>query len=110
MTQPGGGSFAVDIARAPKAIRELEQARDELQEIKRDATYLGQVNPPARDQVSLDAAQALGQVGVGGPTSFVEALTAGIEEISRMIEALRSGLATYERGDQSASSEFVQSP
>jgi hypothetical protein len=45
MTQPGGGSFAVDIAQAPKAIRELEQAREELQEIKRDATYLGQVNP-----------------------------------------------------------------
>ena len=95
MTQPGGGSFAVDIAQAPKAIRELEQAREELQAIKRDATLLGQVNPPTRDQVSLDAAQLLGRSASGGPTSFAEALTAGIEEISRMIEALRSGFAAY---------------
>ena len=32
MTQPGGGSFAVDIAQAPKVIRELEEAREELGE------------------------------------------------------------------------------
>ena len=41
-----------------------------------------------------------GEVGVGGPTPSIQALTAGIEEIARMIEALRSGFAAYEGGDQ----------
>ena len=67
MTQPGGGSFVVDIAQAPKAIRELEDARRELESIKQDAQALGHVNPPARDQVSLDAAQVLGRIGSRWP-------------------------------------------
>ena len=54
MTQPGGGSFAVDIAQAPKAIRELEEAREELQAIKRDATLpgAGQSRRPATRSAS----------------------------------------------------------
>ncbi|GAA4727982.1 PE domain-containing protein [Actinomycetospora chibensis] len=99
MTQPVGGSFAVDIARAPKAIRELEQAREELRSIKNEAQALGQVNPPARDQVSLDAAQLLGQVATGGATSFMQALDDGIQEVSRMIESLRAGFEAYRAGD-----------
>ncbi|MDD7919958.1 PE domain-containing protein [Actinomycetospora callitridis] len=102
MTQAGGGSFAVDIARAPKAIRDLEQARDELKGIKRDAIALGQVDPPTRDQVSLDAAQKLSEVGVGSAGSLMQALDGGIAEIERLIGALRTGFAAYERENSAA--------
>jgi hypothetical protein len=106
MTQPGGGSFAVDSARAPKAIRELEDARRELESIKQDAQVLGQVNPPARDQVSLDAALVLGRLAVGGPGALIPALDQGIREIGNMIEALRSGFENYRGGDEDASSQL----
>lgn len=109
MTQPepvGGGSFDVDITRAPQAIRQLEQARDELESIKRDAVYLGQIEPPAHDRVSLDAAQVLGEKATLGPGSFIGSLTQGIEEITRMIDGLRSGLAAYEQSDDAARSQL----
>jgi hypothetical protein len=108
MTQPGGGSFAVDIARATKAIRELEQARDELYAIRDEAQSLGQVNPPTRDQVSLDAAQLLGQAGVGGPTSFQAALDQGITELTKQIEALRAGFAAYQSNDEASAAQLRQ--
>jgi hypothetical protein len=102
----GGGSFAVDITRAPEAIRQLEQARDELEDIQRDAFALGQITPPTADQVSLDAAQVLAQKGVGGPGSLVDALNAGILEIQRTIDALRAGLDVYQRSDRDAQASF----
>lgn len=109
MTQPqpvGGGSFDVDITRAPQAIRQLEEARDELESIKRDAVYLGQIRPPTNDRVSIDAAQALAEKATLGPGSFIGSLTQGIEEITRMIEALRSGFAAYQQSDDDARSRL----
>lgn len=106
----GGGAFDVDIARAPQAIRELQQARVELQRIRQDALSLAEVRPPAADQVSLDAAQKLSETANGGPQSFMAALEAGIEEITRMMEALRSGFAAYEAADENSSLGFVQRP
>ena len=110
MTQPGGGSFVVDIAQAPKAIRELEEAREELQRSSGTPRSWGRSILQHATRSASMPPRSWDRSASGGPTSFVEALTAGIEEISRMIEALRSGFAAYERGDQSASSEFVQSP
>ncbi|MFC5137051.1 hypothetical protein ACFPK1_02315 [Actinomycetospora rhizophila] len=107
MTQPvpvGGGSFEVDISRAPEAIRELEQAKVELEGIKRDAFYLGQMAPPTNDLVTRDAARVLGDKAAFGPTSFISAVTQGIEEITRMIEALQLSFAEYERSDDEARS------
>ncbi|MHC1558056.1 hypothetical protein ACR9E3_03825 [Actinomycetospora sp. C-140] len=114
MTEPGGlgdkGSFSVDISQAPGAIRELEQARRELVSIRSEAQTLGQVNPPSRDQVSLDAAQALGLAGVGSPASFMQALDGGIQELSRMIDALRASFENYRAGDEQARSALSQQP
>jgi hypothetical protein len=87
----GGGMFEVDIAEAPRAIRELEQARGELESIKVEAVRLGQVNPPATDTVSVEAAQILEQAAVAGPRSFLQALTEGVAEIDRLIASLRAG-------------------
>src|SRR3954451_4213966 len=106
----GGGTFQVDISRAPEAIRDLEAARDELRAIKDEATTLGQVHPPARDQVSLDAAQVLGQAAVEGPNSFVRALNDGINEITRMIDALHAGFSAYQQSDEESSLQFRRQP
>jgi hypothetical protein len=115
MTQPagppptsgtGGGSFTVDITRAPQAIRELEQALEDLRSIRLDAMQLAQVNPPAADQVSADAARTLGLKANGEPGSFLPALEAGIAEVERMIESLNAGFDAYEEGDVQASSRL----
>lgn len=113
MTQPepvGGGSFDVDITRAPQAIRQLEDALAELKRIKRDAVVLGQIRPPTADAVSRDAAQKLREIAVGGQGSFLQALDQGIAELQRMIDTLRSGLAAYERADDVASVAFSRPP
>lgn len=107
MTQPvpvGGGSFEVDISRAPDAIRELEGALEELRSIRQDATQLGQVVPPTNDLVTRDAAHVLGLKATSGPGSLLQALEAGIAELERMILALRAGFAAYEEADAAANS------
>jgi len=105
----GGGAFEVNIAEAPRAIRELEHARDELYAIRDETQSLAQVNPPARDQVSLDAARLLGERGVGSPTSFQAAVDAGIVEVTKVIDALRAGFAAYNSSDETASALLDQS-
>ncbi|GAA4884671.1 hypothetical protein [Actinomycetospora straminea] len=105
MTRPlpvGGGAFTVDITRAPEAIRELRTALAELEEIKRDAVYLGQLQAPAGDQVSEDATRMLRETASLGPGSLLSALTDGIAEITRMIEALQVGFDAYRRADDDA--------
>jgi hypothetical protein len=102
----GGGMFEVNIAEAPRAIRELELAAEELRAIQRDAISLAQVNPPALDEVSLDAAAELGRRANGGPQSLSEALTQGIAEVERVIEALRAGFAAYRSGDEEGSAAY----
>jgi hypothetical protein len=99
-TEVGGGAFEVDLAQAPQAIRKLEQALDELQQIREDAQALGRVTPPTRDQVSVDAATSLGLVATGGPGSLVDALTLGMSELRSMINNLRGALEhQYPRTD-----------
>lgn len=106
----GGGAFEVDIARAPQAIRELEQARDELRNLKNEAQSLAHVNPPARDEVSVEAAALLGQRATGGPGSLMETLDAGINELSKMIGALRSGFDAYRSNDAEGETQYRQMP
>ena len=104
----GGGLFEVNIAEAPRAIRELEQARNELASIRDDALRLADVRPPATDDVSVDAARALSQRANGGPQSFMHALDEGIQEIARMVDALRAGLARYQENEDSGRLSFTQ--
>lgn len=98
----GGGDFAVDLADAPRAIRELEEAARELVDIRRDAEALGRVTPPSRDQVSLDAATMLGISAVGGNGSLLQALDKGIQQINDMIAGLQDAMTRYGTVDQEA--------
>jgi hypothetical protein len=104
----GGGMFEVNIAEAPKAIRELEHARDELASIREDAIGLAVVRPPAVDDVSVDAAKCLSLRAKGGPRSLMQALDEGIQETTRLIEALRSSFALYQQGDGSGRRSFAE--
>jgi hypothetical protein len=109
MTQPapvGGGSFVVDITQAPQAIKQLEDALEELRSIRQEATLLGHLTPPTTDQVSLDAAHVLGLTAAGGPGSFLAALESGIAELERMIQALRVGFDAYQATDSSGRSRL----
>lgn len=95
----GGGSFTVNLERAPEAIRELEAAARELSEIRREAERLGKITPPTSDLVSRDAADVLGAAAVGGNGSFVAALDSGIQQVQGMITALQTALVEYGRVD-----------
>jgi hypothetical protein len=96
----GGGSFEVDLARAPQAIRELEEAAAELASIRREAEELGRITSPTTDQVSVDAANVLRATAVGGNGSFAQALDSGIRQINEMISALQRALADYRGVDE----------
>jgi hypothetical protein len=102
----GGGEFAVDLARAPQAIRELREAEAELRSIKDEAVSLGRVLPPSNDQVSLDAAQVLGVAAVGGNGSFLQALDLGVQQIGAMIEGLEASLRRYGVADEQSRAEL----
>jgi hypothetical protein len=106
--QVGGGVFEVDIAQAPTAIRQLQQALEELKSIRRDAVALGQIHPPTRDQVSLDAASALARAAIGGPSSFVQALDHGITELDGMVRSLEAGFEAYRRQDEESARAWAR--
>ncbi|GLZ45919.1 hypothetical protein Acsp06_21040 [Actinomycetospora sp. NBRC 106375] len=71
---------------------------------------LTQVDPGARDEVSLDAARALGLKAQGDAGSFADALDAGIDEVGRMIEDLRAGFDAYRQSDSNAGRELRSTP
>lgn len=106
----GGGTFQVDLARAPEAIRELEYALDELQKLKAHAASLGKIDPESRDSVSLDMAAMLGATAVGGPGSLDAALDAGIAEVKHLITAMTDDLARYRATDAAASTAMNHAP
>jgi hypothetical protein len=96
----GGGAFSVDVDRAPQVLADLENARQELEDLKVEARFLGKVHPQSDDQVSRDAATVLGAVAVGGPGSLVEALDAGVARLDGLIGAIRSELNAYRAADR----------
>jgi hypothetical protein len=102
----GGGSFSVDVDRAPAVLRDLENARSELQDLRRDAVRLGKVDPGSNDQVSLDAARTLEAVAIGGQGSFVEAVNAGLRQLDGLIAAIKGELAAYREADRSQARRF----
>lgn len=96
----GGGAFSVDLDRAPEVLRDLENARQELEDLKAEARFLGKIDPMSDDEVSRDAATVLGAVAVGGPGSLVEALDAGVARLDGLIGAIRSELDAYRAADR----------
>lgn len=98
--QPAGGGFRVEVDSASEAIRELEDARDELFEIRHQALELSRVDSPANDSVSLEAALALGNIAVDGKGSFPSALEQGIAQLTTIIEDLKLSLRGYQVSDR----------
>lgn len=96
-----GGAFSVDLDRAPQVLRDLQNARNELQDLRRDAMRLGKVDPGSDDEVSLDAARMLETVATGGHGSLVEAVTAGLRQLDGLIGAIEGELAAYREADRS---------
>lgn len=91
----GGGAFSVDLERAPGVLRDLENARQELEDLKVEVRFLGKIDPQTHDDVSRDAATVLGAVAVGGPGSLIDALDAGVVQLDGLIGAIRSELKAY---------------
>ncbi|NYD39556.1 hypothetical protein [Actinomycetospora corticicola] len=103
---PTGGSFTVDLARAPEAIRELEHARDQLRALMVEARRLGRIDPGTTDQVSLDAATVFGATADGGDGSLVRALETGAQRLDLLIDTVRSELRSYRDVDAGTSVGF----
>jgi hypothetical protein len=94
------GAFSVDLERAPEVLRNLQDARQELEDLKAETRFLGKVDPSSNDQVSRDAATVLGAVAVGGPGSLLEALDAGVSRLDALIGAIRSELDAYRANER----------
>lgn len=94
-----GGAFSVDLDRAPQVLRDLQNARNELEDLKSEARFLGKVDPSSNDDVSRDAATVLGAVAVGGPGSLIEALDAGVNRLDALIRAIRSEFEAYQAAE-----------
>jgi hypothetical protein len=103
---PTGGSFTVDLERAPQTLRDLTAARDELVVLMKEARALGRVDPGAGDDVSRDAATLLGAVAVGGQGSLLEALEAGVARLTQFIDAIESELRAYRSSENTSSGSF----
>lgn len=106
MSTPGAGGFQVKLQETAQAITELAAARDELMAIREEARDLAQITSPSADEVSRDAAMALGLKAEGSPGSFIGALSAGITQIESTIAGLQESLAAYRRDDETAASSF----
>lgn len=96
---PSGGSFSVDLERAPQTLRDLTAARDELRDLAEEAKRLGKVDPGTTDDVSRDAATLLGAVADGGEGSLVRALQAGAERLDALVHAISNELRAYQSAD-----------
>jgi hypothetical protein len=103
---PTGGSFTVDLERAPQTLRDLTAARDELRDLMREARRLGRVDPDSNDDVSRDAATLLGAVADGGDGSLVQALDAGARRLDDLIRAIEAEMRSYGDAEQSAQSSL----
>jgi hypothetical protein len=97
---PTGGSFSVDLERAPQTLLDLTAARDELRDLLKEAQRLGKVDPGSADDVSRDASTLLGAVADGGDGSLVNALNAGIRRLESLIDAIQGELSSYSRADE----------
>lgn len=95
----GGGSFSIDLERAPQVLRDLEDARRQLEELRQESFRLGRIDPGTHDEVSRDAAAVLGAVAVGGPGSLLVALDAGVRRLDELIVAVTSEIESYRRVD-----------
>ncbi|HEY2192237.1 MAG TPA: hypothetical protein VGH76_08030 [Actinomycetospora sp.] len=100
VAMPTGGSFTVDLERAPQTLRDLTAARDELRDLVTEAQRLGKVDPSSADDVSRDAATLLGAVADGGDGSLVNALNAGVQRLDSLINAIKSELRSYSRTEE----------
>jgi hypothetical protein len=97
---PAGGAFSIDVDRAPGVLRDLQNARAELEDLKVEARFLSKVDPSSNDEVSKDAATVLGAVAAGGTGSLFEALDAGVNRLDELINAIRSELDAYQAAER----------
>jgi hypothetical protein len=98
--QPAGGGFRVEVDSASQAIRELEDAVQELLDIRQMAGELQRIAAPAADSVSREAALALGNIAAEGKGSFPAALDEGIEQLRGIVDGLKSALPSYSNADR----------
>lgn len=103
---PTGGSFTVDLERAPQTLRDLTVARDELFDLMKQARALGRIDPGASDEVSRDAATLLEAVADGGDGSLLRALEAGANRLNQLIDAIDAELRSYRSSESTSRSAF----
>jgi hypothetical protein len=108
LDMPSGGSFTVDLERAPQTLRDLTAARDELVVLMKDARALGRIDPGSVDEVSRDAATQLGVVADGGHGSLLEALEAGAARLTQFIEAIEHEIRAYRSAEDASSGSFEE--
>ncbi|WP_018331844.1 hypothetical protein [Actinomycetospora chiangmaiensis] len=97
---PAADAFTVDLDAAPRVLRELYAARDELLNVRAEALQLGRVDPQTNDEVSRDAAMVFGAIATGGSGSLLAAVDGGIARLGELIGNVEAELAAYRQSEQ----------
>lgn len=99
-TTTGGGSYSVDVERAPQAIADLRRAAKALEAEAVRAWDLARITPPGLDVVSANAVRAFAEAAVGEQGSLRLALLGGARRLREDADKLEASLKTYLQVDE----------
>lgn len=99
-TTTGGGSYSVDVDRAPQAIADLRRAAEALESEATRAWELARIEPPGLDVVSANAVRVFVEAAVGEQGSLRLALIGGAQRLRDDADKLEASLKTYLQVDE----------
>lgn len=99
-TTASGGSYSVDVERAPQAIADLRHAAQALKDEARNAWNLANITPPGLDVVSANAVRCFVDAAVGEQGSLWLALLGAAARFESDAEKLEASLKTYLQVDE----------
>ncbi len=99
-TTTGGGSYSVDVERAPQAIADLRRAADALEAEATRAWDLANIRPPGLDVVSANAVRVFAEAAIGEQGSLRLALEGAVRRLRADADKLEASLKTYLQVDE----------
>lgn len=96
------GSFRVELDKLPKLLTDLEAVKGKYEEIRWVAGDLRDIPAPGRDDVSTQAATALGQRAGNGHGELGWCATQARQRVQEMIEQVKGIINTYRNADEAS--------
>ncbi|WP_143173930.1 hypothetical protein [Streptoalloteichus hindustanus] len=92
----GGGHFRIDLARAPQVVKDLEEARNQLQVLRGKINNLAYAGDPGKDEVSVNAKNQLRRLATDSAQgSLATATAAYLKAIDDAVNAMNETIRTH---------------